>query len=247
MKTVSKILPAALTAHVAVPAPVAAPQANRLTDVDLSILGAAAPLSMPEPKAVKAPKAEVCKPVPAAAPIHAAASLLELVQAMDGSKEARYNVALDGLTAAYSVALTYGNKTQLIAVLNSTGKKACEKGMRQAVQIVGALGYHKDASTRQEAIDAAVATAMTIFAGIACKESVKRVAAVKADAAPVAEGAGEGAADAANDAATDTGAGAAPLDIVGYASMLADAELESLIRSLLDVVAARKAPLLKQA
>lgn len=247
MKTKIAALPVALTVHVPVPAPVAAPKANKLSDVDMDILHAAAPLSMPEPKAVKAPKAEVCKPVPAAAPIHAAASLLELVQSMDGSKEARYNVALDGLTAAYSVALTYGNKTQLIAVLNSTGKKACEKGMRQAVQIVGALGYHKDAATRQGAIDSAVASAITIFASIACKETVKRAPVVKAEAAPVAEGAGEGVADAANDAGANTGAGAAPMDIIGYASMLSDDALESLIRSLLDVAAARKQPVLQAA
>ena len=252
MKTAKKSLAPVLTAAVAV-APIApetqAPAVSKLSDADLNILASAAPLS--PVKAEKPVKAEVCKPVPAAAPIHAAASLLELVQAMDGSKEARYNVALDAVTAAYSVAITYGNKTQLIAVLQSTGRKVCERAMRTAIQTVGALGYHRDAASRQAVIDAAVATAMTIFADIACKAPVKRAPAVPTDVVAEADGAGagEGAGVAANDtnATPSAGTGSVPMDIVGYASMLADADLSALIQSLLDVAAARHVPLLKSA
>jgi hypothetical protein len=205
MKTAKKSLPATLTAAVAA-APVfpetQSPAVAKLADADLNILASAAPLS---PVKVEKPvKAEVCKPVPAAAPIHAAASLLELVQAMDGSKEARYNVALDAVTAAYSVAITYGNKTQLIAVLQSTGRKVCERAMRTAIQTVGALGYHKDAGTRQSVIDAAVATAMTIFADIACKAPVKRAPAVPTEVVEEATGAGTAAAEGVAVAANDT-------------------------------------------
>lgn len=244
MKTAKKSLAPVLTATVAI-APIApetkAPAVAKLSDADLNILASAAPLS--PVKAEKPVKAEVCKPVPAAAPIHAAASLLELVQAMDGSKEARYNVALDAVTAAYSVAITYGNKTQLIAVLQSTGRKVCERAMRTAIQTVGALGYHRDAASRQAVIDAAVATAMTIFADIACKAPVKRAPAVPTEATE--EATGEGV--AANDTNAAPSAGAAPMDIVGYASMLADDDLSALIQSLLDVAAARHIPLLKSA
>ena len=250
MKTAKKSLAPVLTATVAI-APIApetrAPAVSKLTNADLDILASSAPLS--PVKAEKPVKAEVCKPVPAAAPIHAAASLLELVQAMDGSKEARYNVALDALTAAYSVAITYGNKTQLIAVLQSTGRKVCERAMRTAIQTVGALGYHRDAASRQAVIDAAVATAMTIFADIACKAPVKRAPAVAPEATEAATGEGEGEGVAANDtnAAPSAGAGSVPMDIVGYASMLADDDLSALIQSLLDVAAARHIPLLKSA
>lgn len=248
MKTAKKSLPPVLTAAVAV-APVfpetQSPVVAKLADADLNTLASAAPLS--PVKAEKPVKAEVCKPVPAAAPIHAAASLLELVQAMDGSKEARYNVALDAVTAAYSVAITYGNKTQLIAVLQSTGRKVCERAMRTAIQTVGALGYHRDAASRQAVIDAAVATAMTIFADIACKAPVKRAPAVPTEATGAGEGEGEGVAANDTNAAPSAGAGSVPMDIVGYASMLADDDLSALIQSLLDVAAARHIPLLKSA
>lgn len=275
MKTAKKSLSPVLTATVAI-APIApetkAPAVSKLTNADLDILASSAPLS--PVKAEKPVKAEVCKPVPAAAPIHAAASLLELVQAMDGSKEARYNVALDALTAAYSVAITYGNKTQLIAVLQSTGRKVCERAMRTAIQTVGALGYHRDAASRQAVIDAAVATAMTIFADIACKAPVKRAPAVAPEATEAATGEGEGEGVAANDTEELPGNAAFKLvvsmaqhgelsndektelakainpgmtDITGYAATLADAELSALIQSLLDVAAARHMPLLKSA
>lgn len=250
MKTAIKTLPATLTQAVAV-APTfpetQAPIVGKLDDASLNILAAAAPLS--PVKAEKPVKAEVVKAVPPRAAIHAAATLLELVQALDGSKEQRYNVALDALTAAYTTALTYGNKSELIAVMQSTGKKACERGMRTAIQIVGALGYHKDASTRQDAINAAVATAMTVFADIACKPPVKRAPAVPAPAtdAVAADGAGEGVAEAAPDTDAAPSAGAAPMDIVGYAQMLPDLALADLIDSLLKVAAARHVPLLKAA
>lgn len=246
MKTTVKTLAPVLTGPVAV-APTfpetQAPIVAKLDDASLNILAAAAPLS--PIKTEKPVKAEVVKAVPPRAAIHAAASLLELVQALDGSKEQRYNVALDAVTAAYTTALTYGNKSELIAVLQSTGKKACERGMRTAIQTVGALGYHKDAATRQDAINAAVATAMTIFADIACKPPVKRAAAVPAPATDAVTGAGEGAPEAAPDAAPS--AGAVPMDIVGYASMLADDALADLIKSLLDVAAARNTQMLKAA
>lgn len=182
--------------------------------------------------------------------IVSAPSLLEVMQAMDGAKEARYNVMLDALTLAYTQALTHGDKRQLKAVLDSTGRGKCVKAMRSAVQTVGVLGLHKDADTRADAIASAVATASTVFAD-ACLTIVKRAPASKAvkaseKVAGKGEGEGEGAAPAPATPAQSVDSGV----VCAYARTLADDELSALLDSLAVIVSERasvRMPLLKAA
>lgn len=180
--------------------------------------------------------------------IVSAPSLLEVMQAMDGAKEARYNVMLDALTLAYTQALTHGDKRQLKAVLDSTGRGKCVKAMRSAVQTVGVLGLHKDADTRADAIASAVATASTVFAD-ACLTVVKRAPAskaVKASEKVAGKGEGEGAAPAPATPAQSIDSGV----VCAYARTLADDELSALLDSLAVIVSERasvRMPLLKAA
>lgn len=180
--------------------------------------------------------------------IVSAPSLLEVMQAMDGAKEARYNVMLDALTLAYTQALTHGDKRQLKAVLDSTGRGKCVKAMRSAVQTVGVLGLHKDADTRADAIASAVATASTVFAD-ACLTVVKRAPAskaVKASEKVAGKGEGEGATPAPATPAQSVDSGV----VCAYARTLADDELSALLDSLAVIVSERasvRMPLLKAA
>lgn len=127
------------------------------------LIAAVAPVAKP----ARAPRLEAPK-----------VTLLETVRALDGNKEERFHAAQCALYSAYTQALQHGNKTQLTEMLNSDGKKVCEKAMRTAVQTVGVLGMHKDSATRNDAIEMAVTVAADIFAAIACKVSKPR--AVKA-------------------------------------------------------------------
>lgn len=188
---------------------------------------------------------------PVAAPVHVAATLLELMQAMDGKREARYNVAVDALTAAYTQAMTYGDKRQLNGMLTSKGKGKCVVTMRDAIQQAGVLGLYKDDSTRADAIAAAVAIASTVFFEGACQPKAKPVKAVK-EAAP-AEAAVKGEGDG-----TQEGEGAAPtpatpattLDnatVALYARTLSSAQLADLLDVLSAIVAEKAEPLLRAA
>lgn len=193
---------------------------------------------------VPAPKAVV-----KSAPI--GASLLETVRALDGNKADRAAVAYTALMSAYTVALTYGNKTQLNDVLTSTGKKVCEKAMRNAVQVVGVLGLHKTAATRQEAIEQAVMVALDLFIAVACVTKEKTVKAKVEAPAPVVpvEGAGD------SDTATEEQAVIGPIaaatlnadTIQAYAATLDDSALTMLTNRLLALVESRATPLLKAA
>lgn len=199
----------------------------------------ATPIANPKAVAIRAPKVAAIE-----------ASLLETVRALDGNKEDRLNVAHAALTVAYTVALTYGNKTQLTAVLASTGKKVCEKAMRAAVQEVGVLGMHKDSQTRAQAILDAVNVATSLFAAVACVVKAKQPKAAKVEA-PVTPAAGAGD---STEADTDTPA-AAPIAaaqvtesaIVSYAESLPDAQLAALTDRLVALIEARTRTHLKAA
>lgn len=118
-------------------------------------------------------------------------SLLSVLQAMDGNKSARADVALTALHSAYTLAIKSGNVSQIADVIGSTGKKVCEKAMRTALQQTGvgfvdgnvsgkglATKSKKSASDNCESLDEYIdrmsMLALDIFVSIACKETVKK-------------------------------------------------------------------------
>lgn len=118
-------------------------------------------------------------------------SLLTTLQAMDGDRSARADVALPALHHAYTIAIKTGNVSQLHAVITSTGKKLCEKAMRTAIQQIGVgikdgVATGKGLSTESKKIagdnnetldgyiDRLVMEALAIFVSIACKEKAPK-------------------------------------------------------------------------
>ncbi len=176
-------------------------------------------------------------------------SLLNTVRALDGNKEDRAVVARAALYSAYHSALFFGNKTQLKEVLESTGKKLCEKAMRNAVQIIGVPAVHKNVATRQDALDEAVMLALDLFAAVAC---VTKAKAVKVEAPKVEEtkeeSTGEG--DTNTEAATPSASPATTFNaesIATYAATLPDTELAALTDRLMAIIEARTRSHLKVA
>lgn len=172
-----------------------------------------------------------------------ASSLLEVVQAMDGNKEARYNVAFDALSIAYTKALTHGDKRQLKAMLEAKGKGKCVTAMRNAIQDVGVLGLHKDDDTRADAIALAVASASTLFseAVLTIKPKAKPKAKKVEKVVPVGKGAGEGA-----DALPTSELQSIEMDndvVLAYARTLDDSTLAALLSDITTLVMARSEPL----
>lgn len=175
--------------------------------------------------------------------LSAPVSLLETIRALDGSKENRFIVAEQALTLAYTCAMQYGNKTQLKEMLESTGKKVCERAMRSAVQIVGVLALHKDVSTRADAIALAVHTALDIFGAIACKPAAaKQPKAVPTPAPSADAGAGEG--DDTSNESTSNNVHVLPVtlsreQVLIYAAAQSDMELAALADALHALIEAR--------
>lgn len=178
-------------------------------------------------------------------------SLLELVRSLDGSKEERFNVAHAALNTAYTLALTHGNKTQLTQVLESTGKKQCEKAMRNAVQVVGVPGLHKDATTRADAIESLVLLALDLFAAVACKPAAVKAPKAKDETpAPANSAVSESEAGEGEQSAPATAAAPVALSFAAvhaYAAALDDTALAALAADLLKLIEARAVPMLKVA
>ncbi len=107
-------------------------------------------------------------------------TLLETVQAFDGSHEARYNLAHDALTSAYTKAFKYGDKRELNAVLKApaTGKGSkCVAAMQTAIKAVdqAMIVSITLSDSRNDKIASAVSCALDVFASLVCVTKAKTV------------------------------------------------------------------------